>query len=69
MYCIDIMLYVYTIICRKIILIYPCVCVYLQLSIPIDEFERKKVFKCTFVNSRVKEDVSQSTAFSQAHIT
>ena len=31
---------------------------YIQLPISIDEFERKRVFKCTFVNSYVKEDVS-----------
>ena len=42
---------------------------YIQLPIPIDEFERKRVFKCTFVNSRLKEDVSPSkTFFNFEHI-
>ena len=38
-------------------------CYILQLPIPIDEFERKRVFKCTFVNSHLKEDVSYSETF------
>ena len=35
---------------------------YMQLPISIEEFERKRVFKCTFVNAQVKEDVSYSVA-------
>ena len=31
---------------------------YLQLNIPIDEFENKKLFKCVFVSMRLKEEVS-----------
>ena len=34
----------------------------MQLPISIEEFERKRVFKCTFVNAHVKEDVSYSAA-------
>lgn len=32
-------------------------CFLLQLTIPIDQFENKKLFRCVFVNLRLKEEV------------
>ena len=35
---------------------------YVQLSIRIDELENKRQFKCTWVNEKLKEEVSTVTA-------